>query len=247
MGTIRIRFYAELGDLLSPEWRGREGERPFFPGQTVKDLVEGMGVPHTEVDLVLVNGESVDLGRRLAEGDRVSVYPVFEAMDIGTVSRVRPRPLRQTRFVADVHLGRLARYLRLLGFDTVYANDWDDGRLVECALAERRIILSRDRGLLKRAVVDHGYLVRATLPQAQLVEVVDRFDLRASLRPLTRCPVCNGEVAAVAKADVLGELPPRTAERVDEFWRCYQCRRIYWRGAHFRSLTGLVSLAGGEV
>lgn len=246
MGTISIRFYAELGDLLSPGGRGPEVEHPFSAGQTVKDLIEAMGVPHTEVDLVLVNGESVDFSRRMAPGDRVSVYPVFEAMDITTVSRVRPRPLRHIRFAADVHLGRLVRYLRLLGFDTAYARDWDDGGLVECALAERRIILTRDRGVLKRSAVDHGHLVRETRPRGQLVEVINRFDLRDSLQPLTRCAACNGEVAPVLKAEVYESLPRHTAERVDEFWRCLGCGRIYWKGAHYRSLAGLVSLARGE-
>lgn len=245
MEIVSIRFYAELSDLLPPRQRGRDIERPLGPGQTVKDLIEAMGVPHTEVDLVLVNGEPVDFARQLVSGDRISVYPVFEAMDVAAVSRVRPQPLRRTRFAADVHLGRLAGYLRLLGFDTAYGNDWDDTRLVECALVERRIILTRDRGLLKRSAVDHGYLVRETRPRAQLVEVIGRFDLRDCLRPLTRCAQCNAEIAPVSKTAVLESLPPRTAALVDEFWRCEGCLRVYWKGAHYRSLAALVALARG--
>jgi uncharacterized protein len=215
-------------------------ERPRIPGQTVKDLIEAMGVPHTEVDLLLVDGRSVDFGYRLKEDDRVSVYPVFEAFDISVVSRVRPRPLRQTRFVADVHLGRLARYLRLLGFDTVYRNDWSDAALVECAVGEHRIVLTRDRGLLKRRAVDHGYLIRGTDPRAQLDDVIERFDLHGSLQPFTRCPACNGVVRRVSKADIAGRLPPRTARYYEEFWRCPDCGRVYWKGGHYRSLRALV-------
>jgi uncharacterized protein len=190
---------------------------------------------------VLVNGDSVDFAYQLQDGDRVSVYPVFEGFDIGPVSKVRPRPLRRIRFVADVHLGRLVRYLRLLGFDTAYHNDWTDTRLVEAAVGESRILLTRDRGLLKRGAIDHGYLVRHTEPRAQLEEVLERFDLRGSLRPFTRCPVCNGRVRPVAKAEVIARLPPRTARHYEEFWRCDACGRVYWKGGHYRSLQALVA------
>lgn len=245
MGTVTVRFYAELNDLVSAGGSGRELERQVGPGETVKDLVEALGVPHTEVDLVLVNGEPAPLGHRLQDRDRISVYPVFESLDITAVSSVRARPLRQTRFVADEHLGTLARYLRVLGFDTDYRSHWEDADLVEVALREKRIILTRDRGLLKRAVVDHGYLVRETRPRAQLVEVVRRFDLAGNVRPFSRCPRCNGEVAAVAKSEVLAVLPPRTAGQVDEFNRCLVCGQVYWQGAHHRGLAGLVELATG--
>jgi uncharacterized protein with PIN domain len=203
-----------------------------------------LGVPHTEVDLILVNSRSVGFAHRLADGDRVSVYPVFEAFDISPVSVVRPRPLRVVRFAADVHLGRLAGYLRLGGFDTLYRNDWDDRDLAETAAAEKRIVLTRDRGLLMRTAVTHGHLVRETRPRAQLSEVLERFDLWGSLRPFTRCSLCNSRVEAVPKADVVAELPPRTALHFQEFWRCSGCGRIYWQGAHHRSLLGL--FAAGE-
>jgi uncharacterized protein with PIN domain len=207
----------------------------------VKDLVEGLGVPHTEVDLILVNGVAVDFGYRLAQGDRVSVYPVFEAFDVSSVSAVRPEPLRVLRFAADVHLGRLAAYLRLAGFDTLYRNDWGDRELVDVALPQRRIVLTRDRGLLMRAAVTHGYLVRETEPRAQLAEMVERFDLCGSLRPFTRCSVCNGIVCEVAKTEVFAQLPPRTAAHYEDFWRCSGCGRVYWRGAHYRSLQALLA------
>ena len=239
MGNVLVRFYAELGDLLPPEKRGREFEHVFPVGGAVKDLVEGLGVPHTEVDLILVDGRSVDFTHRVGWGERISVYPVFEALDISPVTRLRPRPLRQVRFAADVHLGRLAGYLRLAGFDTCYRNDWADEELVECAVQEGRIILTRDRGVLMRAAVTHGYLVRSSSPRRQLAEVLDRFDLRRSLAPFTRCSVCNSVVERVDKQAVASELPPRTARHYEEFWRCNGCGRIYWKGAHYRSLEQL--------
>jgi uncharacterized protein with PIN domain len=195
--------------------------------------------------LVLVNGESVDFAWKIADGDRVSVYPVFEGLDIASVTMVRPSALRVTRFAADVHLGRLSGYLRMCGLDTLYRNDWQDQDLAATAVAEHRILLTRDRGLLKRAEVTHGYLVRGHRPRAQLMEVLDRFDLWSSLRPFTRCSVCNSAVEPVAKESVVERLLPRTALYYEEFWRCAGCGRVYWRGAHCRWLLGLFSRVGG--
>lgn len=238
---VRLRFYAELGDMLAPERRGREFEHACPEGNAVKDLIEGLGVPHTEVDLILVNGRSVDFAHRLHAGDRVSVYPVFEALDISSVTAVRPQPLRVVRFVADVHLGKLAGYLRLAGFDTLYRNDWGDQELAEYAARERRILLTRDRGLLMRTIVTHGHLVRETRPRAQLREVLDHFDLWRLLRPFTRCSVCNDLVQTVPKTEIEAGLPPRTAAHYTEFRRCAGCGRLYWEGAHYRSLLELFS------
>jgi hypothetical protein len=238
---VRIRFYAELGDLLASERRGQEFGHVCAAGDSVKDLVEGLGVPHTEVDLILVNGRSVGFDHQVCDGDRLSVYPVFEALDISPVTFLRSRPLRVARFAADVHLGRLAGYLRLAGFDTLYRNDWFDRELAETAVGERRILLTRDRRLLMRSIVTHGCLVRNTRPRAQLAEVLERFDLWHSLAPLTRCSVCNGLVHPVRKTEVAAQLPARTATHYDEFWRCAGCARVYWHGAHYRSLLGLLS------
>ena len=240
MAVVHMRFYAELNDLLAPHRRGREFRHTFVTGASAKDVVEGLGVPHTEVDLLLVDGESVDFSHKLVGGERVAVYPMFEALDIQGTSRVRAQPLRRPRFAADVHLGKLASYLRLSGFDTLYENDWDDADLVEVALREGRTILTRDRGVLMRSAVTHGYLVKSTRPRVQLLEILERFDLWNCTSPLSRCSVCNRPVESVDKQDVLEQLPPGTRRNYNEFWRCSGCGRIYWRGAHYRALCGLV-------
>lgn len=152
----------------------------------MKDAVEALGVPHTEVDLILLNGVSVGFDEALHDGDRVAVYPVFEAIDVAGLTRLRPEPLRVVRFVADVHLGTLARYLRLLGFDTLWRNDLDDDEIIDLSLAEKRIILTRDRGILRTGRVSHGYRLRATQPLLQLEEVVRRLDLERLIAPHTR-------------------------------------------------------------
>lgn len=240
---IELRFYAELRDLLPRRHHSGRISQRAIETQTVKDLIESYGVPHTEVEIVLVDGRSVGWDHRLSAGERVSVYPVFEAFDVRPLVRLRPSPLRETRFVLDGHLGVLARRLRLLGFDSVYAARADDDDLVEVALRDRRILLTRDRVLLRRRVITHGYLLRSDRPDEQVVEVMGRFQLSGSIEPFTRCPACNGLLRDIAKADIEHRLPPGTRRIYDEFQTCPDCHRDYWRGAHYARLERLVAEA----
>jgi uncharacterized protein len=193
-------------------------------------------VPHTEVELILVNGEPVGFDYHLRDGDRVAVYPVFESFDVAPAVKLRDAPLRHTRFVVDVNLGRLARWLRLLGFDTLYRNDFQDADLVRAAAAEHRIVLTRDRRLLHHKAIDHGYWVRAVDPGQQVAEVVRRFQLEGTVRPFHRCPVCNDLVHPVDKAAIQHRLEPKTRLYYDEFFQCAGCGKVYWQGAHFARL-----------
>lgn len=232
MAGVTIRFYAELNDFLPRGRRQVAFAMPLERQASVKDLVESLGVPHTEVDLILVNGESVDFSYRVRDGDFISVYPVFEALDVGPLVRLRPRPLREPRFVLDAHLGKLALYLRMLGFDTLYRNDYADEELARVSSEEHRILLTRDLGLLKRSIVTHGYHVREDDPERQVVEVVRRFDLAGLAQPFGRCLRCNGELEAVEKAAVEHRLEPKTRLYYDEFRACRSCGRLYWKGSH---------------
>lgn len=240
MKTARFRFYAELNDFLPVERRMRRFSYSFSDRQTVKHLIEAIGVPHTEVDLVLVNGQSVAFSRLVEDGDDVSVYPVFEAFDITALARVRPQPLRHPRFVLDAHLGKLSAHLRLMGFDTLYRNDYGDVELAAISKDEHRILLTKDRGLLKRGAVTHGYYIRETAARRQLIEVLRRFDLAGSLAPFTRCLRCNGLLEDVEKGDVAGQVPPRSRDHCDEFRRCDTCAQVYWNGSHYRRMKGFV-------
>ncbi len=235
-----FRFYAELNDFLPAARRQVAFEWHFQGGPAVKDAVESLGVPHTEVDLILVNGRSVGFDHLLQDGDRVSVYPVFESLDITPLLKVRPEPLRTARFVLDIHLGKLAGYLRMLGFDTLYRNDFDDRTLARISAEERRILLTRDLGLLKRSQVSRGYWLRSSRPREQLKEVVRRFQLAPLARPFSRCIRCNGELEAVAKAEVEAELEPETRRAFQRFRRCRACGKVYWRGSHFERMDRLV-------
>jgi uncharacterized protein len=239
MPSVSIRFYGELNDFLPPPRRFTRCSVPFRDGCTAKAAIEDLGVPHTEVDLILVGGVSVGFSHRLAPGDELSVYPVFESFDVSGITRLRPRPLRVTRFVADVHLGKLARILRLFGFDCLYGNSATDDELVLASRRDNRILLTRDRGLLKRRALTHGCYLRSADPRRQAAEVVERLDLRTQARPFSRCLACNAVLEPVDAEEARPGVPPAVAAAYDRFSRCPACRRIYWRGTHWERLRGL--------
>jgi uncharacterized protein with PIN domain len=184
----------------------------------------------------------VDFAYRVRDGDRISVYPVFESLDITPLVRLRPHPLRETRFVLDIHLGRLAGYLRMLGFDALYRNDYADAELARISSEQGRILLTRDRGLLKRSQVTHGYCLREIdSPRRQLAEVVRRFDLYGAVKPLQRCIRCNGLLQSIPKEGILERLPPQTRACYEEFHRCVACDRIYWKGSHYERMQEFIA------
>jgi uncharacterized protein with PIN domain len=241
MPSATFRFYEELNDFLAPDRRKRAFEAPFGRAATVKNAIEALGVPHTEVELILVNGESVDFSVRLAQGDRVAVYPVFESLDVAPTLRVRREPMREPRFAADAHLGGLARLLRMAGFDTIHDGGFTDDELRRCAREERRVILTRDRALLMHADVTHGCYVHARLPRAQLAELVRRLQLEARVRPLTRCLECNAVLLEVDKASIARRVPLAIAAQYDAFRRCPACDRVYWEGSHVTRMRAALS------
>lgn len=246
-GYVDVRAYAELNDFLPVESRGVAVHRPFRSHQTVKDVLEAMGIPHTEVDLILVNGNAENFAHRPACGDRIAAYPMFEALDIGSTARLRPVPLRDPRFVIDVNLGRLARLLRVLGFDVWWSSDAEDRTLVDVSSDEHRILLTRDRALLKRRAVTHGLFVHANHPEEQTLEVIRRLDLRQRLAPFSRCVRCNCRLVGVSKDEVIDHLEPLTRRYYDDFSRCTGCGRIYWPGSHHARLVGFVDAVRNQL
>lgn len=244
---VSLRFYQELNFFLREDQRKRDLEAPIAPGQTVKDLIESFGIPHVEVDLILVNGQPVDFSFQPAPGDRLSVYPVFERFDISPVAKLRPAPLRNPRFIADVHLGTLARRLRILGFYTEYPPDGEDEYLARRAADEELILLSRDRQLLMRKIVSRGMYVRATDPLEQVREVVYRLDLYDRLAPFSRCVACNGllrdlEVGSREWQEKKGEIPPGVRRWCRTYRICTGCGKLFWRGSHVERLEELLEL-----
>ena len=246
MPTATFRLYAELNDFLPGRKKQGEFQEQFSSHETLKHILESLGVPHPEIDLILVNGRSRGFDERIQEGDRVSVYPLFRNLPVGKVSQVRPHPVPEPKFLLDNHLGKLARYLRLLGFDAAYQNHYDDHELARMAAEQERIMLTRDRGLLKRNQVSHGFILRSDDPLEQAVSVVRRYQLLEKLDPFTRCANCNGLLEPVSKGEVLPELEPLTKKYYHRFQRCRGCGQVYWEGTHFRRLNRFVKEIKGR-
>lgn len=240
MNVAFFRFYEELNEFLSPGKRKTEFEYRFSGRPSVKDAIEAIGVPHVEVDLILVNGRSVDFSEKLCDEDRVSVYPVFETIDITSVTRLRPKPLRELKFILDVHLGRLAKYLRLCGFDSLFSQFFEDREIIETALSEKRIILTRDKQLLKDRRVTHGYWIRSQNHYEQLREVFVRFDLKDRMMLFARCISCNTLLEEVDKEDIKDRLLADTSRYFSKFTICPGCDRIFWEGSHYDNMKRII-------
>jgi uncharacterized protein len=223
VARYRFRFHGELNGFLPPALRDREFEHSAGDTDTLKHVIESLGVPHTEVARTDVEGETVD------------VWP-----------HQPPVPLDEARFVLDGHLGRLAAYLRMLGFDVRYDRFADDAVLARICREERRVLLTRDVGLLKRRDVEQGCFVRAHKPHDQLRDVIQRYGLAGRIAPFTRCMDCNGELVRVAKAEVEDALPPHTRQTKTEFSRCVECGKVYWKGSHHAAMLNVVRETVGE-
>lgn len=240
MQRAQFRFYAELNDLLSLRRRARSFVHTFGISPSLKDAIETFGVPHTEVGLILANGEPASFSRLLRDGDSVSVYPVFRSLDLTPPALLQPRTEGEIRFVLDTHLGKLAAHLRMFGFDSLYRNDCPDEELAHISASEQRILLTRDRGLLRRSIVTRGYLVRAANPREQLIEVCRRFNLYGFIAPFRRCLDCNALLQVVSKDLISDRLQPETRKHYEEFRICPRCNRLYWKGSHYQRMARLI-------
>ncbi len=240
MHKIYFRFYEELNDFLPEEKRKVRFEHIYIDRASVKDIIESLGVPHTEVDLILVNGKTVGFDYLINDGNDISVYPVFESLDITNVQHLRPKPLRVPKFIADVHLGKLTRYLRMMGFDVLYKNDFDDDEIVNLSLTETRAILTKDRGVLKRSEVTHGYWIRSTKVKEQVIEVIKRFDLINIIKEFSRCITCNSVLKLISKNEIIDDLPPKVSKSQIEFSRCPACQKNYWKGTHYQKMLSFI-------
>lgn len=246
MQNAYFRFYDELNDFLPSRQRGTTITHYFDWRASIKDMIESLGVPHAEVDVILVNDAAVDFSHIVVDGDDVHVYPRLEMVATDTALALRPPLPLRARFVLDTHLGRLAAYLRMIGFDTLYRNDYPDDELAQISYQQDRILLTRDIGLLKRSMVVHGYFVRATNPRRQIKEVVQRFDLHDQVAPFKHCMKCNGLLMPVAKQAIIDQLPRSTAQHYDHFHQCQSCAQVYWKGPHFQRMQALIVQALGD-
>lgn len=238
--TAYFRFYGDLNDFLPAPHRQSDLPYHFWGRPAVKDAIEAIGVPHPEVFYLQHGDEAIGFGHGISDGERISVFPRMKAVQ-PAAGWLRPMPPTPPRFVLDGHLGQLARHLRMLGLDTRYRNDADDPELARVAETDDRILLTRDLGLLKRSRVTYGAFVRATDPERQLREVLQRFELGEHIDPLTRCLRCNGTIEPVAKDEVIDELPPQTRQHFDTFYRCARCEQVYWKGSHYERMQQFIA------
>ena len=231
---VRLRFHGDLNVFLGSKAGDEVIERRLAEKTSIKDIIESCGVPHPEVDLILVDEQPVGFGRTLANDAKVKVFPVENRGTNQTEKRLQTVEI--SRFVVDGHLGGLTRNLRLLGFDVAYPKNADDRQLLEIMARENRALLTRDRRLLMHGIVQHGYCPRSQNADEQTIEVVRRFDLSELIAPFTRCLRCNAPLEEAAKADVIDKLEPLTKIYYDQFRRCPDCKQIYWSGSHFPKL-----------
>jgi uncharacterized protein len=236
-----FRFYAALNQFLPPERRQQTLVYTLAARTAIKHPIEAYGVPHTEVELILVNGEPQSFDYILERGDHVAVYPAFHSLAPDGADLLRPPLPRPVRFLLDVHLGQLASYLRLFGFDAVYHNDSDDPELAERAAREGRVLLTRDRRLLMRSAVVYGYCLHTRDPEEQLLAVLQRFDLFGEIAAGSRCLRCNGLLVPVPKAEIVHRLEPKTRRYYDDFYRCEECDQIYWQGSHYEHMQAFIA------
>lgn len=236
MPKADFHFYGELNDFLRSRYRQVKFSHFFKERGSIKDTIEALGVPHPEIGRIEVNGECVDFSYIVDDGDSIKVYP----LSLTVTPIFRPIHLL-SRFVLDIHLGKLATSLRLLGFDTLYRNDYCDPELAEISATQERILLTRDKGLLMRSVVTYGYYVRETNPERQVIEVLRRFDLFNWVAPFKRCLRCNGLLEPVGKESLIDQLPEKTQLHMDEFHRCSECGQVYWKGSHYERMQNFIN------
>jgi uncharacterized protein len=236
MYDIAFRVYGRLNDFLPLQYRQQCFVQSWNCRNTVKDAIESLGIPHTEIALIIVNHKSEHFSYILQPSDFVSVYPEFSTFDISPIAKFQTHIDGIPKFVLDVHLGRLARFLRFAGYDCLYRNDYDDKELAKISDEQHRILLSRDIELLKRKILYRGYYVRNTDPLKQFEEVLSRYGDPDAVEPLTRCPLCNGFLTEVKKAEIESILRESTKRVYDAFSRCDGCGQIYWEGTHYVKL-----------
>ena len=211
---------------------------------SIKDVIESLGVPHTEVGTLFINGRSRNFSYHVKPGDVILISPIPLLDNKRVRSSLQPASPRPLRFVLDSHLGKLARHLRLLGIDTVYRNDFPDHEIIAIAVMEKRVVVTRDIGLLKNKAVRHGSWLWTTDPEAQLKELSRRYPLKKYFSPFKRCLVCNSRIKRIAKAQIISEIEPLTGQHYQKFYRCQGCGRIYWPGAHYQNLLCKIQRAG---
>jgi len=239
MNQAKISFLGNLNDFLSPENRNQIIEYNFKESPSIKDVIESLGPPHTEVEAIVSDGIKVSFAHKLKNNENIEVFPAGEFIKANTSNILREN-LLEFRFIVDANVGKLAKYMRMLGFDTFYDLNIHDPEIAKISEQENRIVLTRDLGLLKRKNVTYGYFLRETQISAQVAEVVKRYSLIDKINAFSRCLECNGYVIAVEKALIKEKLDPGVFNDYNEFFNCMDCNKIYWKGFHYETMLNSI-------
>lgn len=231
--NIKLDFSPKLDFFLVEKFKGKSIELPFRENQTYKHIIESLGIPHTEIGQITIKNQVIDINSISRRGDHVKILSVLDGERSGN-------RIIGPRFILDNHLGKLSRYLRMLGFDCLYDNQCEDKILALRSHEENRILLTRDRRLLMRSIVESGYCIRSFEPVYQLQEVVGRFELRQQIQLFGRCPICNSEIVEIPKDMIVDRLEPLTRKYFSEFKICKACGKIYWKGSHIKKILEIL-------
>lgn len=240
MISFTLIFEGHLNDFLSHSGQFKAIQRTMQLPSSIKDIIEAQGIPHTEVNVITANERSVDFTYHITQGDVIRVFPYNIEPLISPLIHLIPPNLVVPRFILDTHLGKLASYLRMLGFDTIYQNNLEDVRLAEISFREDRIVLSRDLGLLKRKIITRGAFIHSTVPRQQLIEIITRYQLVDKIDPLKRCIQCNGIIEPIPKVRIKLLISEKTLRYYDEFFICSVCNQIYWKGSHYDHMQDFI-------
>ena len=239
MYRVSLHFYNELNNFLPSKKRDIDFEFEYKNRRSVKDLIESFGIPHTEIDVILVNDKSVDFSYILNDGDNIKVYPASETLNLKLIKHLKPQ-FETIKFLVDIHLNKLARYLRLLGLDAICEKNLTTDMLIEKALDENRILVTRSRNLLRTKEITHGVLIKEDIPEKQLEEIFHRYDFSPYCKPFTRCMECSTILQPVEKEKIIDRLPPKVKVAYNSFTICTNCDKIYWQGTHIEKLNELI-------
>ena len=240
-GTLSLILDTELADLLSRKYQGNtEIDYPLNRRASIKDIIEALHIPHTEVSAIFFDNREITFSHIPEAGESIFLHSFTPGTNVTRSTLLRPDPLLTTSFIVDINVGKLARLLRMSGFDTLYDPQWQEKEIAELAAADRRILLSRNRDLLRRKCILWGHLVRTEQPEKQLAEVITLFGLHDAIQPFSRCLLCNALLQAVEKTAIVHRLEPLTRKYYRKFHICPDCEQIYWRGSHHKRMEELI-------
>lgn len=222
---------------------------PLTRRANIKDILEALGIPHTEVGKIILHNRApakkeLTFSYLPQPGDRLEVLAHVPPLDPTQPTLLIPKALGEIRFIVDVNVGKLSRLLRLLGLDTQFHWQQNDQEIAQLACKEKRIVLTKDLGLLKRNQIQWGHFVRASQPRDQLLEVLNFYGLKPPFKLFSRCLACNTPLKKIPKTIILNRLQPKTELYFHKFKYCPRCAKIFWPGSHQERMSRMLKDLG---